>query len=207
MFGIIGASPKITLAQADEAMALADEYGFTFFQSWARFSRGWALAELGQLAQGMVEMEVAIANLHRVGGSPDLRYAIALVANGYARMRQTERALPVLDEALERIEHTGEKLDQAELLRLKGEVLLMGDRSATAPAEKCFREALEVSRAQEAKWWELRTTVSLARVLRDTDRFDEAQTMLAEIYNWFSEGFDLPDLKDAKALIDELMGY
>ena len=80
----------------------------------------------------------------------------------------------------------------------------MGDRSATAPAEKCFREALEVSRAQEAKWWELRTTVSLARVLRDTDRFDEAQTMLAEIYNWFSEGFDLPDLKDAKALLDEL---
>src|SRR6266851_2457291 len=85
----------------------------------------------------------------------------------------------------------------AEILRLKGEVLLMGDRSATPEAEKCFREALEVALAQEAKWWELRTTVSLARLLRDTNRRDEARTMLAEAYSWFTEGFDLSDLKDA----------
>ena len=74
----------------------------------------------------------------------------------------------------------------------------------TSDAEACFRAAVEVARAQEARWWELRTSVSLARLLRDTNRLDEARTMLGEIYNWFTEGFDLPDLKEAKALLDEL---
>jgi hypothetical protein len=77
-----------------------------------------------------------------------------------------------------------------------------GEKSGRA--ETCFRTALEVARAQEAKWWELRTSVSLARLLRDTDRHDEARTLLGEIYNWFSEGFELPDLKKAKTLLSEL---
>jgi len=93
---------------------------------------------------------------------------------------------------------------RAEMLRLKGEVLLMQEGTARAEAERCFREGIEVARAQEAKWWELRTTVSLARVLRDTNRRDEARAILSEIYNWFTEGFDLPDLKDAKAALDDL---
>ena len=71
-------------------------------------------------------------------------------------------------------------------------------------AEECFREAIAVARRQEAKWWELRATASVARLLRDTNRRDEARMMLAEIYNWFTEGFDTPDLKDAEALLDEL---
>jgi predicted ATPase len=82
----------------------------------------------------------------------------------------------------------------------------MRDGAAIIEAESCFRAALEVARAQEAKWWELRTSVSLARLLRDTDRPDEARTMLGEIYNWFTEGFDTADLKEAKALLDELAG-
>jgi predicted ATPase len=71
-------------------------------------------------------------------------------------------------------------------------------------AEKCFRDALEVARTQEAKWWELRTSVNLARLLRNTGRADEARTLLTDIYNWFTEGFDLPDLKEARTLLDEL---
>src|SRR5207253_533870 len=85
----------------------------------------------------------------------------------------------------------GDRAEHAEMLRLKGEVLLMSDGSATSEAQKCFGGALEIARAQEAKWWELRATVSLARLLRDTDRRDEARTVLAEIYGWFTEGFDL----------------
>jgi len=110
--------------------------------------------------------------------------------------------LAIIDEAL--IE--GEKVPylQAEFYRLKGETLLMRDRFATAEAERCFREALEVARAQEAKWWELRASVSLARLLRDSGRRNEACTLLTEIYNWFTEGFELPDPKEAKALIGEL---
>jgi len=102
------------------------------------------------------------------------------------------------------VEQTGEQVDYAETLRLKGELLLMRDGAARTEAEHCFRSALEVAHAQEAKWWELRTSVSLARLLRGTDRRDEGRAMLGEIYNWFTEGFELPELKEARALLDEL---
>jgi predicted ATPase len=90
------------------------------------------------------------------------------------------------------------------MLRLKGELLLMRDAAATEEAEQCFGAALEVARAQEAKWWELRTTVSLARLLDSQGKRDDARAILADIYNWFAEGFDTADLKEAKALLDEL---
>lgn len=109
-------------------------------------------------------------------------------------MGQTEKALTMLNEGLAHTAGTGEKVDDAEMLRLKGEVLLMRDPTATAEAESCFRAAVEIARAQEAKWWELRTSVSLARMLRDTNRRDEAYPLIAEIYDWFTEGFELPDL-------------
>jgi predicted ATPase len=80
----------------------------------------------------------------------------------------------------------------------------MRDSSATDEAESCFRKGIEIANSQSAKWWELRATVSLARLLGDTNRRDEAYTMLAEIYGWFTEGFDTADLKDAKALLGEL---
>ena len=151
-------------------------------------------------------MEAAVAAFRQAGGAPWQQYATALLAHACATNGRTEEALTVLNEVLEHIERTGEKADHAEMLRLKGEVLLMRDPPTAADAEKCFREAREVARAQEAKWWELRATVSLARLLRDRNRRDEARMMLAEIYNWFTEGFELPDLKEAKALLDELNG-
>jgi predicted ATPase len=138
------------------------------------------------------------------GKVPFQPYGIALLAHRHAKTGRTDEALRMLDEALGRIERTGEKIDQAEMLRLKGEILLMHDNGAAERAEACFCSALEVARAQEAKWWELRTAVSLARLLHDTNRCDEARTVLGGIYNWFTEGFDLPDLKEAKALIEEL---
>jgi predicted ATPase len=195
--------PEIVHGHADEALAIAEEDGFAFWACWGQFFRGWALAELGQLEQGVAEMEDEIPDLDRLG-MPWRQYANALLAQGYARMGRTDEAPTMLDQALTRIEHTGERMGHADILRLKGEVLLMRDGAAAAEAEHCFRTALEVAHQQEAKWWELRTTVSLARLLRDTNRPDEAQSLLAEIYNWFTEGFDLPDLKEAKALLDEL---
>ena len=96
--------------------------------------------------------------------------------------------------------------DDAELHRLKAEAILMHDSSATADAEACLRRAIEVAREQSAKSWELCATVSLARLLRDSGRRGEARAMLAQIYGWFTEGFDTADLKDAKALLDELAG-
>jgi class 3 adenylate cyclase/predicted ATPase len=196
--------PEIVRAHAEEAITLSEENGFAVWLPWGRFHHGEALAELGQLEQGLAEMEAGVAGFRRLGGVPSQQYTIALLAQGYARMGRTEEALAMLNEALAHIEHTGERVDQAEMLRHKGEVLLMRDASSTMEAEHCFSQALGVARAQEAKWWELRSTVSLARLMRDTNRRDEAGTMLGEIYNWFTEGFDLPDLKEAKALLDEL---
>jgi class 3 adenylate cyclase/predicted ATPase len=196
--------PEIALVQAEEAIALSEENGFSDWLNWGQFTHGCALAELGQPAQGIAEMEAAVAGFRRRGGQPFHQYRIALIAQAYARTGRTGEALTMLHEALAHIEQTGERVDHAEILRLKGEVLLMHDRSATVEAENCFRAGLAVARAQEAKWWELRTTVSLARLLRDTNRGDEARSTLAEIYGGFTEGFDMSDLKEAKALLEEL---
>jgi predicted ATPase len=197
---------EIVRARAEETIALSEEYGFATWLAWGRFHHGWALAELGQPEQGVAEMEAGIAGFRRSGGVPRLQYTIALLAQGYSRMGRTEDALGILNEALAHIERSGEKVGQAEMLRIKGEMLLMRDDRYMAEAERCFRVALEVARAQEATWWELRATVSLARLLAKQGRRDEPRAMLAKIYNWFTEGFDTADLKDARALLDELEG-
>jgi tetratricopeptide (TPR) repeat protein len=196
--------PEIVSAHSQELIALSEEYGFATWLAWGQFYHGWVLGELGQLEQGVTEMELGIASFRRQGGAPRRQYTIALLAQDYARMGRMEKALETLNGALAQVERTGEKVEQAEMLRIKGEMLLMRDRGAAEKAEGCFRAALEVARAQEARWWELRTTVSLARLLASQSRRDEARTMLAGIYGWFTEGFDTADLKDAKALLAEL---
>ena len=196
--------PDAALARAEEGIALSEENGFVNWLHWGRFHRGRAFVEAGKFEQGIAEMEEATESFRRTGGNVSLPYTQALLAHAYARIGEFEKALSMLDESLIRIQRTGERRDQAEILRFKGEALLMRDTGAIAQAEKCFLQALNITREQEAKWWELRTSVSLARVLRDTNRRHEAHVMLSEIYNWFTEGFDLPDLKDAKALLDKL---
>ena len=115
---------------------------------------------------------------------------------------QIEEAVIVLDDALQIAERTGERWFAAELNRHKGKLLLrQGDAAA---AEELYRKALCIAREQEAKLWELRAAASLARLHRDQGRRAEAHDLLAPIYGWFAEGFDTPDLKDAKALLDEL---
>jgi predicted ATPase len=105
---------------------------------------------------------------------------------------------------LQDLEGSKRLIHHAELCRLKGELLLLQNASGATEAESCFREAIEVAQRQQAKSWELRATISLARLLDEQGRRDEARAMLTEIYGWFTEGFDTADLKDAKALRDEL---
>ena len=112
--------------------------------------------------------------------------------------------LSALTEALAAADEHENRHYEAEIHRLKGELLLRQDDSNTAEAQSCFERAIEIARRQSAKSWELRATMSLARLLAKQGRRDEARTMLAEIYGWFTEGFDTADLKDAKALLDEL---
>jgi class 3 adenylate cyclase/tetratricopeptide (TPR) repeat protein len=188
---------------ADEAIALCEENGFTLWLLMAQYLLGCAMAELGQTERGIADLEAANAGFARMGGRVPLQQALmAKLAHAYGKIGQPQKALTMLDEALAHGERTGVKLHQAEILRIRGELLLTCD--SQEEAEHSFRMALEVARAQEARWWELRATTSLARMLAKQGNRGEARTILADIYGWFAEGFDLPDLKDAKAVLDEL---
>ena len=127
-----------------------------------------------------------------------------MLGEAYLEVGHFERALTVLDEALRLVDETDERWCEAELYRLKGESLIRQNLRNADEATLCFRNALATARAQGAKAWELRTTMSLARLLISEGRRDEPRAILAEIYGWFTEGFDTADLKDAKALLEEL---
>jgi len=127
-----------------------------------------------------------------------------MLVEAHLQMKQPVAGLRALEDAFSRVEPTGERMYESELYRLKGELLLAQDASNAAQAEKSFRTAIEIAQAQSAKSWELRATTSLAGLLAKQGKRDEARAMLAEIYNWFTEGFDTADLKDAKALLEDL---
>jgi tetratricopeptide (TPR) repeat protein len=189
---------------AEAAIALAEEHGFPEWRAWGHFHHGWAMTELGHVEEGVSEMESGIRDFRQFGGVPRFPFTLAVLAYAYGRLDRHDQALTMLDEALERIQRTAERIDEAEVLRLKAEMLLMRDRLAVNEAERLLRAATDIAHAQEAKWWELRATVRLARLLRDTGRHNEARAMLSDIYGWFTEGFDTADLEDAKALLDQL---
>ena len=139
----------------------------------------------------------------------DQTHLLALLAEAYGIAGQTEAGLDVIAEALEAAHQTEERHYQAELHRLKGELLRpQGAQSeAGSDAEACFRQAIEIARQQAAKSLELRAVMSLSRLWHaqgGPDKRDEARRMLSEVYDWFTEGFDTPDLKEAKALLEEL---
>ena len=129
-------------------------------------------------------------------------YHIGLLARACEIAGQIEEALTLLDDALRIVERTGERWLEAELNRHKGQLLLR--QGHPEAAEELYRKALSIAEEQDAKLWELRAAVSLARLRRDQGRRAEARDLLAPIYGWFTEGFDTPDLKEAKALLDEL---
>ena len=110
-----------------------------------------------------------------------------------------------MSEALSIVNEQENRAYEAEIRRLEGELLLLADQNASRKAAQCFRHAIEVARHQQAKWWELRATTSLARLLASQGCRDEARTMLAEIYGWFTEGFETADLKEAKQLLEQLV--
>jgi class 3 adenylate cyclase/tetratricopeptide (TPR) repeat protein len=194
--------PDLARMHCEEAISLCEENGLAEWAAWGRFIRGWALFELGGAAEGLAEMDAGLGIFERLGGVPRLPYLASIRSAAISRSCCADSSLTVLNDCLKCIERTGEKRDLADMLRLKGELLLRN--GSTVDGESCLRAAIEVARLQEAKWWELRATLSLAPLLRDTNRCEEARTRLGEIYNWFTQGLELPDLKVAKALLDEL---
>jgi predicted ATPase len=126
------------------------------------------------------------------------------LAEACGKYERAEEGLDWVAQGLATAEQTGLRVAEAELHRLKGELLMIKDPGNVVEAERCLRTAIDVARRQSARLFELRATTSLARLLKQQGKHDEARAMLAEIYNWFTEGFDTTDLEDAKALLDEL---
>ena len=161
------------------------------------------MAVAGRGAEGIAEMRQGISDprIAGVAAAAVLRVALAETCGKHAR---SEEGLDLVAKGLASAEQTGLRVAEAELYRVKGELLMMNGQGNAAEAERCLRTAIEVARRQGARLFELRAAVSLGRLLRDTGRADEARAVLTEIYNWFTEGFELPDLREAKALLEEL---
>jgi predicted ATPase len=189
---------------ADRLIALCAERGFTDFLALATTLRGWAMAERGRNEEGVAQIQEGLAASRATGAELFRPSFLCMSAEVYMNTGRLDDGLSALMEALALADKHEEREHEAEIYRLKGELLLKQDIANASDAEQCFRAAIEAARRQSAKSFELRATMSLGRLLARRGRRDEARTMLAEIYDWFTEGFDTADLKDAKALLEEL---
>ncbi|MFB0565693.1 MAG: AAA family ATPase, partial [Candidatus Aminicenantaceae bacterium] len=188
---------------------LAAEKGFAFYQGLGLSWQGWQQAEEGQFEEGINYIHQGWAIIRAVGTEAYGSTEFFLLADAYRKAGKPEDGLKVLSEAFEFVEKTGERMLEVELHRLKGELLAMKgeaeDKSEIKEeAEESFRKAIDISRLQSARLWELRATTSLSRLLQKQGKKREARKLLADILEWFTEGFDTPDLKEAKALLEEL---
>ena len=190
--------------QIEVAIRLATEQELPYWVTWGGTFRGWALALQGEGEEGIAQLRESLAALRDLGQETALTQYLAMLADAYGAGSQPEDGLQVLTEALELVDENGERAYEAELYRLEGELSLQGKETQTEAAEVSFQKALNVAREQEAKSWELRAAISLARLWQQQGKQSEARTLLTEIYDWFTEGFNTADLKDAKVLLEEL---
>jgi predicted ATPase len=166
--------------------------------------RGWALAMQGQGAEGLTQLCQGLDAYRATGAEFQRPHFLSLLAEVHESLGQPEAGLTALREALTLVEKTGERYYEAELHRLTGELLLQQATPEVSHAETCFQQALDIARGQQAKSLELRAAMSLARLWQQQGKRDEARTLLAPIYGWFTEGFDTADLQEARALLEEL---
>ena len=191
-------------ASAEEALEISAEHGLHAISLWCLLPRGWALVQQGEVGMGIADIEQAMARRRAFGMGAVWPWYLALAAEAYGADGQFEEGLRALDEAMQWVRRNGERLYEAEVHRIRGELLLHRQAPDPAAAEACFAEALAVAREQEARSWELRAATSLARMWRQRGRREDARALLEPIYLWFTEGFDTADLQDAKSLLDQL---
>jgi predicted ATPase len=191
---------------AEAAIALSREQGFPYWLANATGLRGWARAKQGEPEPWIARMRQSLAAPQALGrGSEQGRpTALAYLAEVYLDIGQAEEGLDVLAKALALVDKNGERWWEAELHRIKGELLLVRAAEPHAEAEACFQHALDVARRQQAKSLELRAATGLARLWQQQGKRHEARQLLAEVYDWFTKGFDTADLKEAKALLEDI---
>jgi class 3 adenylate cyclase/tetratricopeptide (TPR) repeat protein len=188
------------MAAADQALALSEDHAFSLCAAQSQGILGWAQAQLGKPDEGIALIRRTLSGFVETGSRVDMPDILARLAETQVLGGVIEEALGTIEDALQA--NPEELVFQPNILTRRGELGLKLGQGELAEAD--FRDAIALAQKMSAKSWELRAATSLARLLRDTDRREEARTMLAEIYGWFTEGFDTADLKDAKALLDEL---
>jgi len=195
---------RATQETAESMFAISTEHGLTDYLALATSLRGWAMAEQGRHQEGIAHIREGLAATRATGAEGWRRVFLRLLVEECMVTGPLDDGLSALAETMAAADENEDRHHEAEIHRLKGKLLLKQDGSNAAEAQRCFERAIEIARGQSAKSFELRATASLARLLASQGKRDEARTMLAEIYNWFTEGFDTADLKDAKYLLDEL---
>jgi class 3 adenylate cyclase/predicted ATPase len=187
----------------DELIALSDETGSLFWGAWGMMQRGCVLALTGKASDAVQTITSGITAFRSTGSTQPGRY-LSYLAEAHAELGQFDDATRCVGEAITLVETTKEWWYEAEVNRIAGEIALLLPKPNMAKAEAYFERALSVAGGQQAKSWELRAAMSMARLWRVQDKRLEAHDLLASVYGWFTEGFDTLDLKEAEALLDEL---
>jgi class 3 adenylate cyclase/predicted ATPase len=191
-------------AEAQENIALGSERGTLFWKAAGMMSQGWVLGLTGKVSEGVDTLTAGIAAWRSTGATFWMPLFLPQLAQGQAALHQFDDAWRCIDEAMTTLERGKENWCRAEVHRVAGEVTLLSPGSNAVKAEAYFERALAVAREQQAKSWELRAAMSMARLWRDQGKRQEAHDLLAPVYGWFTEGFDTLDLKEAKALLEQL---
>ncbi|HYL58981.1 MAG TPA: tetratricopeptide repeat protein, partial [Candidatus Acidoferrales bacterium] len=190
-------------SKADALIELARENGFPHWLASGKMSMGRILAAQGDFDGGLALLEEGVEALKANGAELVYSFSLALLAEVYLAMKRREECLATLERALERADQLGHRVHEPELYRLRGEAMLLEPRDA-AEAERCFRRAIEISAERGALSFELRAATSLARLVVESGRRDDARAILAPVYARFTEGFETHDLKQANALLQGL---
>jgi predicted ATPase len=191
-------------AQAQELAELAEEKGASMWKAAAMVDQGFVLALTGNASDAIQMILSGITAWRAAGSTLNIPMFLLYLVRAYAELGQFEQARRSIGEAMTAIETSKERLWEGEVHRTAGEIALMSPEPDAAKAEAYFDQALAVTRKQQAKSWELRAAMSMARLWRDQGKRQQAYDLLAPVYGWFTEGFDTLDLKQAKALLDEL---
>jgi predicted ATPase len=192
---------EMVRAHAEAVISLSRAQGFAYWEAHGTVLRGWALTHQ-KPAQGIDEMHQGMAAWRKTGARIAVPLYLTLLAEGCAKAGQVNEALRLTSEALDVASRTEDRCCEAELHRLQGELLLAQAATNQRQAESCFRQALTIARQQQAKSWELRAAISLYRLWQQQGKRAPAHQLLAEVYRWFMEGFDTPDLQEARALLE-----
>jgi class 3 adenylate cyclase/predicted ATPase len=204
MFHAFRREVRAAQERAEAVISLSKEQEFPQWMASGSMLRGWALAHQGQAKEGIAQLTQGLTAWRAMGAKIPRSYYLALLAEAHGTMGQPEAGLTALAEALTLVDTTGGRWYAPELYRLKGALLLQQSLDNQAEAEACFHHALDISRNQQAKSFELRAATSLAQLWDQQGKRQEAYDLLAPVYGWFTEGFDTADLQDAKALLEVL---